>query len=63
MLVCGGLTLSECQVPTKTSLSLSSSAGLERDNVMKGSWVRIRTETSLSNCCHGENRLYLGKLI
>lgn len=41
--VCRGLTLAGCQVPTKASLPLPSSAGQERENTTKGSWVRIRT--------------------
>jgi len=31
-------------------------------NKTKGSWVKIRTGTSLNNYCHGQNRLELGKL-
>jgi len=30
-------------VPTKAALSLSSSSGQERENITKGSWVKIRT--------------------
>jgi len=41
--VCGGLTLAEHQVPTKTALSLPSTAGQGRENIMKGSRVEIRT--------------------
>ena len=37
--LCGGLTLAGCQVPTKATLSLPSSAGQGRENIMKGSWV------------------------
>ena len=40
---CGGLTLAGYQVPTKAALSLPSSAGQGRENIMKGSWVEIRT--------------------
>ena len=38
-----GLTLAGCQVPTNAALSLSSSAGQGGENIMKGSWVEIRT--------------------
>lgn len=32
------------QVPTKAALSLSSPVGQERENVLKGSWFKVRTE-------------------
>ena len=60
---CGGLTLPGCQVPTKAALSLPSSTGQGRENIMKGSWVKIRTGRSLTNYRHGQNRLNLGKLV
>ena len=56
-----GLTLAGCQVPTKSALSLPSSAGQGRDNITKGLWVKIRTGRSLSNYRHRQNRLDLGK--
>ena len=31
------------QAPTKAALSLLSTAGQERENITKGSWVEIRT--------------------
>lgn len=37
---CGGLTLAECRVPTKASLSLPSSAGLGRENVTEACGLR-----------------------
>ena len=58
---CGGLTLAGCQVPTKAALSLPSTAGQGRENIMKGLWVEIRTGRSLSNYHHEQNRLDLGK--
>lgn len=39
----GGLTLAGHQEPSKATLSLPSSPGQERENIMKGSWVKIRT--------------------
>lgn len=41
---------------TKAALSLPFSAGQRRENIMKGSWVKIRTRRSLTSCCHGQNR-------
>lgn len=40
---CGGLTLAEGQVPTKAALLILSSAGQERENITKNSWIEIRT--------------------
>ena len=40
---CGDLTLAGCQVPTKAALSLPFWAGQGRENVIKGSWVEMRT--------------------
>lgn len=34
-----------------------SSTGQGRENTMKGSWVKVRTGPSLTNCCHGQNNL------
>jgi len=45
---CGGLTLAGGQVPTKAALSLPSSAGQGRGNMMKGSRVETRTGRDLS---------------
>jgi len=59
---CGGLTLAGHQVPTKAAPSLPSSAGQGRENTTKGSWVERGTGKSLSNCCHGQNRISLGKI-
>ena len=62
---CGGLTLAGCQVPTKAILSLPAppSAGQGRQNITKGSWVKIRTRRDHStNYCHRQNRLNLGKI-
>lgn len=36
--------------------------GRAEKNIMKGSWIKIRTGRSLSNHYHRQNRLYLGKL-
>ena len=60
---CGGLTLAGHQALTKAALSLPSSAGQGRENITKGSWIEIRTGRSLTNYCHGQNRLDLGKKI
>ena len=60
---CGGVTLAGHQAPTKAALSLPSSAGKRRENIMKGSWVEIRTGRDHSaNYRHGQNRLDLGKI-
>jgi len=40
---CGGLTLAGCQVPTKAALLFSLLSGQGRENIIKGSWVKIRT--------------------
>lgn len=49
-------------VPTKVAISLPSSFGHQVENVMKGSWIEIRTlQRSLSSYCHRQNRLHLGK--
>jgi len=62
-LLCGGLTLAGCQVPTKATRSLLSSAGgQQRENTMKGSWVEMRTGRWLSNYHHRQNRLDSGKI-
>ena len=63
MHMCGGLTLAGFQVPTKAALPLLSSAGQGTENITKGSWVKIKDrERSLTNCCHKQNRLDLGKI-
>ena len=41
--ICGGLTLAGCQVPTKAALSLPSSAGQGRENIMKSLCIKVRT--------------------
>lgn len=41
--MCGALTLAGCQVLTKAALLCPSSAGQERENITKGSWVEVRT--------------------
>jgi len=48
-----GLALVGCQVPTKATLSPPFSAGQERRNKMKGSWVEIRIGRSLASYHHG----------
>ena len=61
---CGGLTLTGCQVPTKATLSLPSSAGQGRENITKGSWVEIRTGRDHSPITvTGRTDLTWGKLI
>lgn len=47
----GGLTLTECQVPTKAALSLSSSTG---NRLIGQDKHRYR---SLNDYCHEQNRL------
>ena len=59
---CGGLTLPWCQVPTKAALSLPLLSWTRERNIMKGSWVEIRTGRSLTNYCHWQNKLDLGKM-
>jgi len=41
----------------QATLSLPSSAGQREKNMSECSWVKIRTGRSLSNYCHGQNRL------
>lgn len=48
------------QVPTKAALS-TYSAEQRRQNIMKGSWEKIRAKRQLSNYCHVQNRFDLGK--
>lgn len=43
-LMCRGFTLAGCPAPTKTTLSLLFPAGQGRENMMKVSWVEIRTK-------------------
>lgn len=43
MRTCLGLTLTEHQMPTKVALSLPSSVGQGRQNIMKDLWIEIRT--------------------
>jgi len=60
---CGGLTLAGCLVPTKATPSLHSSAGQgkgKKKNRTKDLWVEIRTERSLTDYHHGQNRLISG---
>ena len=59
---CGALTLVDYQVPTKSLYYTPSSTG-QKENTSKGLWVKIRIGRSLSNYCHGKNRLYLWKCI
>jgi len=46
--LCGGLTLAGCQVPPKPLYPSPFSAGQGRGNIMKSSWVKIRTWRNLS---------------
>jgi len=57
-------SLAGCQVPTKAALSLPllNWTG-EKKNMTKGLWVEIRPGRSVSNYCHRQSRLDLGKLI
>jgi len=41
-------SLAGCQVPTKATPHSLSSTGQGRENMMKGSWVEIRTGRDLS---------------
>ena len=59
--LCSGLTLAECQVPTKAALSLPLHNWTGGENKTKGSWIEIRTGRSFTNYRHGQNRLDLGK--
>jgi len=59
---CGGLTLARCQVPSKDTLSLHLLSWMGRENILKGSWIEIRTGRSLTNYCHGQNGLDLEKI-
>jgi len=43
LVCCGGLALAGCQVANKAALLLPPSAGQWRANIMKASWVEIRT--------------------
>lgn len=61
--VCGGLTLSERQVPTKATLSLpSSSEQVKKKYNEKLMGQDKDSKRSLSNYCHRQNRLELGEL-
>jgi len=53
-----------CQVPTKDTLSLPSSAGQGRKKYSESLVGRDKDrEKSLTNYCHRQNRLSLGKLV
>jgi len=47
----------------QTALSLHFLNRSRGENTTKSSEAKIRTGTSLSNYCHGRNRLNLGKLV
>lgn len=44
--ICGGLVLAGYQVLTKVPLSLLSSAGQRKENIVKASWIKRRKEES-----------------
>jgi len=51
----------DARCPPKPFYHSPSSAGQGRENIMKGSWVEIRTGRSLGSYHHEQNRLGLGK--
>jgi len=60
--LCGGLTLAECQVPTKAALSLpflSWTGDTKYNERLVGQ--HKDGGRSFTNCCHGQNRLDLEK--
>ena len=61
-LLCGGLTLAGCQMPTKWLCHSPSINNTGEKNTMKSSWVEVRTGRSLTYC-HRQNGLDLGKLV
>lgn len=61
--VCGGLTLAEWQAPTKSALSLCSTAGQGRGNVPEVSWVEERTTRDYPPSTIMGKARNLGKLI
>jgi len=60
---CGGLAWLDARCPPKPLYHSPSSAGQERKNTVKGSWVKIRTRRSLTSYHHGQNIVDLGKLV
>jgi len=59
---CGGLTLAGCQVHTKAALSLPLLSWTEERKYNERLVGQDKDrERSLTNCCHGQNRLDLGK--
>lgn len=52
----------DVKCPPKLLCHSSSWAGQDRENIMKGSCIEIRTRRSLSDYCHVQNRLILGKV-
>ena len=63
--LCGGLTAAGCQVPTKAALSLPllNWTGETKYNGRLGEGRDKDRERSLTNYCHKQGRLNLGKLI
>lgn len=59
---CGGLTLAGHQLPTKATLSLLSSEGQRRENIMKSLSVEVRTGRNHSAVIVVHKQTQLGEI-
>lgn len=54
-------TTATCQVPAKVFSHSPSPKAQTGENVTKRVWIKVKSKRSLSNFCHRQNRIDLGK--